>query len=500
MKEQKTFTTLEEIEEELERRKEEAKKDGKYKTKKGLKIGAVALTGVTAATALVACNVNRQTCLPAPSQTPKQKVIPEIPVAYQTNYYDYAIDYPADFFSSKANHMQINPDSGRYVDLNNYLTSYIYYEDGLDSEIVEEIKRAASYLESVLHTINHGYSIEVKKGSAKLISQLFCKDSIFFCKANADKIKEMEKSGAGAGAAAMTTKSPMTPPKIYINKNKANEIIVNGKRISLNKVILHEMLHGYGFIHTIGQLDVMYYTIGHTSKDSRGKWMIETKGKKSYITDYFKFTDDEVRSLIYKFCHAKNNLNITVPMYKQIMGIETISQYDFKDSVDNYIKQNRKILDIYNPGKEIKPDQIISMDSTDRNLRVVLNADYLGMYKAFYKGRVFKGEYFLYNTTVNGKTYQTIYLNNFQYSANDKGSLKIVPNRKEISGDRFQYFQTVNSKERFTFIDSTEKWFTKNNIIAEKVDIASLLGVEFEPTKSTQTKLNNGRELWFGKT
>lgn len=498
MKEQKTFTTLEEIKEELERRKEEAKKDGKYKTKKGLKIGAVALTGVTAATALVACNANEQTSLPAPSQTPEQKIIPEIPVAYQTNRYSYAMDYSADFFSSKANHMQINPDSGRYVDLNNYLTSYIYYEDGLDSEIVEEIKRAASYLESVLHTINHGYSIEVKKGSAKLISQLFCKDSIFFCKANADKIKEMEKSSAGA--TAMTTKSPMTPPKIYINKNKANEIIVNGKRISLNKVILHEMLHGYGFIHTIGQLDVMYYTIGHTSKDSLGKWMIGAKGKKSYITDYFKFTDDEVRSLIYKFCHAKDNLNITVPMYKQIMGIETISQGDFKDSVERYVSKNTKTLDKFNPGKEIKPDQIISMDSTDRNLRVVLNADYLGMYKAFYKGRVFKGEYFLYNTTVNGKTYQTIYLNNFQYSANDKGSLKIVPNRKEISGDQFQYFQTVNSKERFTFIDSTEKWFTKNNIIAEKVDIASLLGVEFEPTKSTQTKLNNGRELWFGKT
>lgn len=493
MKEQKTFNTLEEINEELERRKEEAKKDGKYKTKKGLKIGAVALTGVTAATALVACNANEQTSLPAPSQTPEQKIIPEIPVAYQTNRYSYAMDYPADFFSSKANHMQINPDSGRYVDLNNYLTSYIYYEDGLDSEIVEEIKRAASYLESVLHTINHGYSIEVKKGSAKLISQLFCKDSIFFCKANADKIKEMEKSSAGA--TAMTTKSPMTPPKIYINKNKANEIIVNGKRISLNKVILHEMLHGYGFIHTLGQLDVMYYTIGHTSKDSRGKWMIEAKGKKSYITDYFKFTDDEVRSLIYKFCHAKDNLNITVPMYKQIMGIETISQYDFKDYVDNYIKQNRKILDKYNPGKEIKPDQIISMDSTDRNLRVVLNADYLGMYKAFYKGRVFKGEYFLYNTTVNGKTYQTIYLNNFQYSANDKGSLKIVPNRKEISGDRFQYFQTVNSKERFTFIDSTEKWFTKNNIIAEKVDIASLLGVEFPVATTSSKKSKNGREM-----
>ena len=177
------------------------------------------------------------------------------------------------------------------------------------------------------------------------------------------------------------------------------------------------------------------------------------------------------------------------------MGIETISQGDFKDSVERYVSKNTKTLDKFNPGKEIKPDQIISMDSTDRNLRVVLNADYLGMYKAFYKGRVFKGEYFLYNTTVNGKTYQTIYLNNFQYSANDKGSLKIVPNRKEISGDQFQYFQTVNSKERFTFIDSTEKWFTKNNIIAEKVDIASLLGVEFEPTKTTQTKLNNGREL-----
>ena len=494
MEDQKTFTTLEEIKEELERRKEEAKKDGKYKTKKGLKIGAVALTGVTAATVLVACNVNKQTSLPAPSQTPEQKVIPEIPVAYQTNYYDYAMDYAADFFSSKANHMQINPNSGRYVDLNNYLTSYIYYEDGLDSEIVEEIKRAASYLESVLHTINHGYSIEVKKGSSKPISQLFCKDSIFFCKADADKIKEIEKSGAGAGA--ITTKSPMTPPKIYINKNKANEIIVNGKRISLNKVVLHEMLHGYGFIHTIGQLDVMYYAIGNTSKDSQGKWMIESNGKKSYITDYFKFTDDEVRSLIYKFCHAKDNLNITVPIYKQITGIETISQCDFKDSVDNYIKQNRNILDTYNPGKEIKPNQIISMDSTDGNLRVVLNADYLGMYKAFYKGRVFKGEYFLYNTTVNGKTYQTIYLNNFQYSAKDKGSLKIVPNRKEISGDRFQYFQTVNSREHLKFIDSTEKWFAKNNIIAEKVDIASLLGVEFEPTaKSTQTKLNNGREL-----
>ncbi len=495
MKEQKTFTTLEEIKEELERRKEEAKKDGKYKTKKGLKIGAVALSGITVATVLVACNANEQTSLPAPSQTPEQKIIPEIPVAYQTNRYSYAMDYSADFFSSKANHMQINPDSGRYVDLNNYLTSYIYYEDGLDSEIVEEIKRAASYLESVLHTINHGYSIEVKKGSAKLISQLFCKDSIFFCKANADKIKEMEKSGAGAGATAMTTKSPMTPPKIYINKNKANEIIVNGKRISLNKVILHEMLHGYGFIHTIGQLDVMYYTIGHTSKDSLGKWMIGAKGKKSYITDYFKFTDDEVRSLIYKFCHAKDNLNVTVPMYKQIMGIETISQGDFKDSVERYVSKNTKTLDKFNPGKEIKPDQIISMDSTDRNLRVVLNADYLGMYKAFYKGRVFKGEYFLYNTTVNGKTYQTIYLNNFQYSANDKGSLKIVPNRKEISGDRFQYFQTVNSKERFTFIDSTEKWFTKNNIIAEKVDIASLLGVEFPVATTSSNKSKNGREM-----
>ena len=128
-------------------------------------------------------------------------------------------------------------------------------------------------------------------------------------------------------------------------------------------------------------------------------------------------------------------------------------------------------------------------------MRVIMDQGLRVLGKAFYKGRVFKGEYFLYNTTVNGKTYQTIYLNNFQYSANDKGSLKIVPNRKEISGDRFQYFQTVNSKERFTFIDSTEKWFTKNNIIAEKVDIASLLGVEFEPTKSTQTKLNNGREL-----
>lgn len=494
MKEQKTFNTLEEINEELERRKEEAKKDGKYKTKEGLKIGAVALTGVTVATVLFACNANEQTSLPAPSQTPEQKIIPEIPVAYQTNRYSYAMDYSADFFSSKANHMQINPDSGRYVDLNNYLTSYIYYEDGLDSEIVEEIKRAASYLESVLHTINHGYSIEVKKGSAKLISQLFCKDSIFFCKANADKIKEMEKSGAGSGA-AMTTKSPMTPPKIYINKNKANEIIVNGKRISLNKVILHEMLHGYGFIHTIGQLDVMYYTIGSASKDSRGKWMIETKGKKSYITDYFKFTDDEVRSLIYKFCHAKDNLNVTVPMYKQIMGIKTVSQGDFKDSVERYVSKNTKTLDKFNPGKEIKQDQIISMDSTDKNLRVVLNADYVGMYKAFYKGRVFQGDYFLYNTEINGKTYQTIYLNDFQYTTKEKGALKIVPNRKEITGNRFQYFQAINSGVTMNFLDSTEKWFKENNITAENVDIASLLGVEFEPTKSTQTKLNNGHEL-----
>lgn len=493
MKEQKTFTTLEEINEELERRKEEAKKDGKYKTKKGLKIGAVALTGITVATVLVACNANEQTSLPAPSQTPEQKIIPEIPVAYQTNRYSYAMDYSADFFSSKANHMQINPDSGRYVDLNNYLTSYIYYEDGLDSEIVEEIKRAASYLESVLHTINHGYSIEVKKGSAKLISQLFCKDSIFFCKANADKIKEIESSGSNS--AAMTTKSPMTPPKIYINKNKANEIIVNGKRISLNKVILHEMLHGYGFIHTLGQLDVMYYTIGHTSKDSRGKWMIEAKGKKSYITDYFKFTDDEVRSLIYKFCHAKDNLNVTVPMYKQIMGIKTVSQGDFKDSVERYVSKNTKTLDKFNPGKEIKQDQIISMDSTDKNLRVVLNADYVGMYKAFYKGRVFQGDYFLYNTEINGKTYQTIYLNDFQYTTKEKGALKIVPNRKEITGNRFQYFQAINSGVTMNFLDSTEKWFKENNITAENVDIASLLGVEFPVATTSSKKSKNGREM-----
>lgn len=144
------------------------------------------------------------------------------------------MDYSADFFSSKANHMQINPDSGRYVDLNNYLTSYIYYEDGLDSEIVEEIKRAASYLESVLHTINHGYSIEVKKGSAKLISQLFCKDSIFFCKANADKIKEMEKSSAGA--TAMTTKSPMTPPKFTSIKIKQTKLLLTEKEFLLTKL------------------------------------------------------------------------------------------------------------------------------------------------------------------------------------------------------------------------------------------------------------------------
>lgn len=466
-------------------------KDGKYYAKKVIKAGTIALTGITAIVSLTSCNTNAQSNPQAPA-APQQKEIPEIPVAYQNMTYDYRMDYQSDFLSSYENYMKINPDSGRYVDLNNYLTSYIYYEDGLDSEIVEEIKRAASYFESVLKTINSGYSIEVKKGSAKLISQLFCKDSIFFCKADSDKLKEMES--ISSNATAITTKSPMTPPKIYINKNNANNIQVNGKRISLNKVILHEMLHGYGFIHTAGQDDIMFYTIGSFSNDSQGRVMFEANAKKTYVTDYFKFSDKEVRSLIYKFCHAKKDLNITIPMYRRIMGITRASKYDYKAQVDNYVKNNLNVFENSNPGKAIDSRQIISMDSTNKKLRVVLNADYLGMYKAFYNGRVFKGQYFLYETEVNGKTYQTILLDEFQYSSNDKRPLKIIPYRKEYSVDKFQYFKSVNSGLNLNFIDSTEKWFKDNNITQQN-DLASLLNVEFQTTTPTTTKSQNGQEM-----
>lgn len=452
----------------------------KFSLENAFKKGAATFLITSMAITCVACsNVNpfdkNNSAGQNSSQTSQTQEFEEIPYAVQTKYYSYAEDYPANFFSSKENYFSIGSTGGRFVDLNNYLDAYVFYEKGMDSQIVEEIKRATDYLQSILYTINHGYKIHVQEGEPKKISQYFNKDSIYFCNMTAEYNKQMNGEYKING---LTVKNDLKPPQIYINKTCADDVIVDGKHIKLNATILHEMMHAFGLNHTNNKDDIMYLTSKNYVQDSRGKWMLDNFTSKEYVTDYEKFSDNEIRALIYTFCHSKD-LNLNAEMYEIINKIYRYSKYDFQESCDNYLKSNFEKIKNSNMGEKISPNQIICFKSTSSDRRYILNADYIGMYKVIENGKlVKKGRYFLVESTQDDVTLQTIVLApNFYVEGNTKGIEKFRPERKAI-GPYKTYFTSYSNKQYF---DDTANWLEENKIKqAERtVYLDKLLGFDF---------------------
>lgn len=439
------------------------KEKGKISWEDVAKKGGAVLVGAVSAISCVACNnINSQNNnkIQAGENSTQQNQTPtynEIPYALQTKSYSYSMDYPADFFSSMADYFSIG--GNKYVDLTQHTQVYVFYEKGLEPEVIAEIKNAAEYLENTLHPINSGYRITVQEGEPKKISQYFNNDSIYFRKMTSERYSQMNGDYPTAG---ITVKTDFKPPQIYINTNVAGKVVVDGKYIDLNRTILHEMLHGFGLNHTEGKDDIMYFSDKSYVQDSQGKWMIDNFTSKEYVTDYFKFSDDEIRSLIYNFSHAKK-LEINVETYHIINKVKSsYSKYEFQERCDKYLANNLEKIKNSTVGEKIEGDQIICLKQATKDKRIVLNADYIGMYKIIEKGKVTRtGQYLLMESEQDGVMLQTIVLAKSPVcSENVEYSTFIRPDRKTIGGTQI-YFTGYNGQ---LYIDDTANWLKENNI------------------------------------
>lgn len=463
----------------------------KIKNKKplGNKILTGAMVFITAATC-VGCNVNQQQNLQNNQQNLNE--FKEIPVALQkkTYTYSYSQSYSADFFSSYANYAKLYSDDNRYVDLREYKTSYVFYDGGLPSTLITEIKNAANYLQSVLRKIDSSYTIVVQEGKRGVIGQLFCKDSIYFCYTDKDKLKEIRGEGAtDNGALAITTLSPITPPKVYVDYDRAREVQVDGKEITLNRVVLHEMLHGYGFKHTTSWDDIMYCMPGYF-KDSRGKWKTKIDGKEVFVTDYSKFSDNEIRTLIYNF-GADKTFEQKCKIYETIKGIKAKQFYtkaNFQQKCDTYLKEHLDEVRNSNVGTALKENQILCIKQATGNMKYVLNGDYVGWYKVYENGKLTgTGQYFLIDSKVDDVTMQSIVL---APTTNNGSAVYLRPNRINVLNHQI-YYTRFSGNAKY-YYDQTEEWLSKNNIQytynqteTNEVDnsnicLADLLGIEMD--------------------
>lgn len=462
-------------------KKEVKKKNGKISWEDVAKKGGAILVGAVSAITSVACNnINPQNNnkIQAENNSTQQNQTPaydEIPYALQTKTYSYSMDYPADFFSSMADYFSIG--GGKYVDLTQHTQVYVFYEEGLEPEVIAEIKNAAEYLESVLHPINSGYRITVQEGEPKKISQFFNSDSIYFRKMTSERYSQMNGDYPISG---ITVKTDLKPPQIYINTNIVGKVVVDGKCIDLNRTVLHEMLHGFGLNHTEGKDDIMYFCDKSYVQDSQGKWMVDNFTSKEYVTDYFKFSDNEIRSLIYNFSHAKK-LEINAQTYRIINKVKSsYSRYDFQERCDKYLANNLEKIKNSTVGEKIESDQIICLKQANKDKRIVLNADYIGMYKIIEKGKVTgTGQYLLMESEQDGVMLQTIVLAKSPVcSENVEYSTFIRPDRKTIGAAQI-YFTGYNGQSYF---DDTANWLKENNIedSVRPIYSSASLGISFD--------------------
>ncbi len=201
-------------------------------------------------------NVDGPSYTPSPSPSnpqtpPKPKdTFPAIPVHKQTKALPEEELLGSDFFSSKKDYLNIGLNN-RYVDLKKQKKIYIRYEQNLEDKVKRELDNVVAYLHDVLMKVDPSYELIFDVGTPGFFD-LFTYDTVYIKNPDNKVLKDFKDYGAAGATYFSSGKSPV----VYINKD-ITDVIIDGKNIRLARILLHEIMHGFGFGHTLGTTDAL---------------------------------------------------------------------------------------------------------------------------------------------------------------------------------------------------------------------------------------------------
>ncbi len=408
--------------------------------------------------------------------TPSKPTTPEIPKYFQEKRNTYSNKYPSDYFSSKTDYLRFGSDY-RFINLQNTKVIYLRYQEGIDQRIITELKNIGNQLETMLKGIDPSFDIRVEPGSFNTISGWFIYDSLYFYKPDTTTQQQFSQSNT----LATTRRSGSAPPVIMLNTNEADSVVVKNKHISLNQIMLHEIMHCFGYNHSVGAFDIMrastqnYRMVG-------SKYFYEKNNSRYYVSDYLKFSDDEAAAIVQQIIPSAS-FEQKCLAFEKFQGIDTRQSY-YQTQAEVWSSKYYSSNPGVSKSKKVESNQIISMKSRDNSLTVTLNSKHEGMYSCITKhGRQFEGRYYLTTTNKDGKYYQFIVLENFPVPTSS--IINQFSHETMILKINSNYFEQVESSWNMQFQDNTSNYAKENGLKQSATASTSTTSTNYSTANTT---------------
>lgn len=399
-------------------------------------------------------NTNPTPAVPSPNIPSTPKVTyPEIPVRKQTkNITDEEI-LGSNFFRDKSKYFNLSDDV-RFVNLTTQKTIYIRYESNLDNEVKNELIVIVKYLQDILKIVDSSYNIILDTGTPGLFD-IFCYDTIYIKSPDKKALETFEKYGALGATFRGSNKSPV----VYINKNAITKTIIDGKNVNLARVLLHEVMHGFGFNHTIDQLDLLFSSIVKIEQNSNGRYSYRKPGTKTYVyvNDYFFFSDDEIIGLI-EYLAQNKSFSEKAKLYMNLDGANNLNK-KFEDMKSKFLSDTKSQSTTTKSPDILLTNQIVSMKDSANKYEVIINKNSVGSYTAILKdGTTFSGYSKIMNVSDSQLTSQIIILTDFIYEGKTI-DLTLYAFRSR-SGQFYQRWKSSDKGVYLSFADNTAKYIS----------------------------------------
>ena len=387
-----------------------------------------------------------------PTEKPKDN-FPAIPVYKQTTAITEKEILGSDFFSSKQNYFNVGKDM-RYVNLKEYKTVYIRYEQNLDSEVKQTLDDVITYLQNVLK-VDPSYKLVYDSGTPGLISDLFTYDTIYIKNPDNKVLNDFKTKNA----AGITYSSNLNSPVIYVNKSVC-DIVINGKNIEMARVLLHEIMHGFGFPHTLGAIDLMSAFLIHLEKVSTSSCYYNEPGtgNRIFVKDYLFFSNDELAGMIGYFVSNKS-YSEKLNLYKNIGGTLPDLNAKFEEMKSNFIINTRTQSTSKKSPDFLSENQIVAMKDKTNTFEIIINKDSIGTYTCILSnGTSFTGISKIMSVSSDSSlTNQIICLTDFQYEGKTR-DITLYAFRNQ-DGDFYQRWKVYDEIVNLVFTDNTANYF-----------------------------------------
>lgn len=389
---------------------------------------------------------------PTPKEEEPKDSFPAIPVHKQTKPISDAEILGSNFFSNKDDYFNMGSNT-RFVNLKDHKTVYIRYEQDLDSEVKKTLDHVIAYLQDVFK-FDSSYTIVYASGTPAFIGDLFTFDTIYIKNPDKKVAEDFKKNNA----AALTYRSSTNSPVVYVNKS-VFDVFINGKNIKMARALLHEIMHGFGFNHTIGSTDLLAALQLHIDKASNGKYFYRESGSKTriFIDDYLFFSNDEIASLIH-YLHPNKSYSEKLSSYKKAGGTIPDLSSKFEEMKSSFLTYTRTQKVSTKSPDILLENQIVSMKDKTNTYEIIINKNSIGSYIAILSdGTSFTGRSKIMRVSGSDLTYQIIALTDFKYDGQTRDiTLYAIRNK---SGDFYQRWKAYNENVNLSFADNTAKHF-----------------------------------------